>query len=345
MKDLVPVRSIIVDDLKSQIDDVRDNLRPALEAEGYFFDVVKECEAHWEASEYLVRHPDGVDLVVTDILWPRPSGSVPRQASSGLGVIGYAAKWCPSALLVALSLGDENHITVERDALKAGAHIVRLHGKHLPGDNGLGWMELGQAISSALRAGVPYPISPSPEVEAMLGAGKTPASADGVVEVVAALKRIPQIAKPLVDRRKGRPGITVRDEYDLQDLVECVLWTLCDDVRAEERTPSSAGSSSVMDFLLLASTVALEVKVATKTHGEKELKAELLVDRNDYRTHPSVRRIVAVVFDLASAMRNPRGFETDLTGRWEGIEMVTVVVDAGGLRREAGSQGVGTTAS
>lgn len=40
------------------------------------------------------------------------------------------------------------------------------------------------------------------------------------------------------------------DEYDLQDLVESLLRFLYNDVRPEERTPSYAGSSSVMDFLL-----------------------------------------------------------------------------------------------
>jgi REase_DpnII-MboI len=56
--------------------------------------------------------------------------------------------------------------------------------------------------------------------------------------------------RPIVQRRRGRSGIRIEDEYDLQDAVEVLLRCLFRDVRIEEPTPGSAGSSSRMDFLL-----------------------------------------------------------------------------------------------
>lgn len=42
----------------------------------------------------------------------------------------------------------------------------------------------------------------------------------------------------------------LEDEYDVQDLPHALLLLYFDDVRAEEWTPSYAGKSARMDFLL-----------------------------------------------------------------------------------------------
>jgi hypothetical protein len=326
---------MIVDDQRSQIDDIKRNLSPALELVECAIEIVAEFEDHAEATQYLVRNPGSLDLIVTDVLWPRTSGRRPRQDAPGLQVIRFSEHKCPEALLVALSLGDENHISIDRDAMKAGAHIVRLHEKDLPGDDGSGWIELGETIARTIRDGRPYAKSPSPGTTHGPGGGPGRSLADDVRDVVLILRRMGQICKPLVARRRGRAGIDVTDEYDLQDLVETVLRTLYDDVRPEERTPSSAGSSSTIDFYVRESALAVEVKVATATHREKQIKEELLVDRNDYRTHASVRAVVAVVFDIASVYRNPRGFEVDLSEHSEQFRFEVIVVDALSLRRRS----------
>lgn len=317
-------RSIIVDDLATMITDIRRNLSPALELEGVLLEVLEEFTDYTAAGSYLVKNPGSVDLVVTDVLWPRPAGSVPRQEQQGLQVIRYARDSSPDALIVALSLGDEVHRTVRRWATEAGAHIVRLHDEDLPGEDGSGWLELGRIIADRLRAGPPYPKSPSPPMEITADAFGPGA---GVRDLVVALRRLRQVARPLVRRRRQRPGLELVDETDIQDLVEAVLWAWYDDVRPEERTPSIGGSSSVIDFLLRDSSIAVEVKVASTRHSERKVKEELLIDANDYAGHPSVRTLVAVVADLESAIRNPKGFETDLSGTKDRLLLQTIVVD------------------
>jgi hypothetical protein len=144
--------------------------------------------------------------------------------------------------------------------------------------------------------------------------------------LVSSLRRLASALRPLVKRRRGRAGISVSDEYDLQDLVESLLKSLYNDVRPEERTPSYAGASSVMDFLLKDDAIAVEVKVTAKGRLPKQIKNELLVDIHDYQQHPSVRTLIAVVYDLASTFDNPVGFEKDLSGRHGNIDVIVLVV-------------------
>ena len=328
------LRAILVDDQRSQIEDIKRNLTPALELVGHTLQVVKEFEDHAEATQYLVRHPGSLDLIVTDILWPKASGRHPRQDPLGLQVLRYGESKCPEALLVALSLGDENHISIDRDAIGAGAHIVRLHEKDLPGRDGSGWIELGQTIARTIHGGRPYSKSPSPGVTHEPPPGGSRSIDDEVRKLTGVLRRVPQICQSIVNRRRSRVGIAADDEYDMQDLVDVVLRVLYEDVRPEERTPSSAGSSSTIDFLVRDASIAIELKVATATHRERKIKEELLIDRNDYKAHPSVRAVIAVVFDLTATIRNPRGFESDLFERRSDSVFEVVVVDAAALFRK-----------
>ena len=58
------------------------------------------------------------------------------------------------------------------------------------------------------------------------------------------------IAKQLTNRHNNRETIEIRDEYDVQDLLHAILRIFFEDIRPEESTPSYAGKSSRMDFLL-----------------------------------------------------------------------------------------------
>lgn len=130
----------------------------------------------------------------------------------------------------------------------------------------------------------------------------------------------------VVRRRQGRASLRIDDEYDLQDLVELLLRSLYSDVRHEEPTPSSAGSSSRMDLHLREGRTAVEVKVTAPRRGEAHIKPELLIDINDYRGHPTVDTLIAVIYDLAGTFENPAGFEHDLSGRRDGLDIRVLVV-------------------
>jgi len=56
--------------------------------------------------------------------------------------------------------------------------------------------------------------------------------------------RFSGVARQLHSRRADRPGLEIKDEYDVQYLLHALLRIWFDDVRIEEWTPSYAGRSS-----------------------------------------------------------------------------------------------------
>lgn len=140
------------------------------------------------------------------------------------------------------------------------------------------------------------------------------------------LRRLPAAARPLVgERTHDRASIPVRDEYDAQAFVHVALRLLYVDVRPEEPAPSSAGKASRIDFLVRDQRIAVEVKVTSPSHGERNIRKEIIEDKHEYRTHPHVTQLLVVVFDLFNKFSNPVGFEYDLSETVGGLRSVVVV--------------------
>jgi hypothetical protein len=156
--------------------------------------------------------------------------------------------------------------------------------------------------------------------------------------LLSSLRRLTMGAlRPFITRRRNHQALSFDDEYDMQDAVEVLLRTLYSDVRAEEPTPSSAGSSSRMDLHIRQASTAVEVKVTRPGRGREPVKGEILRDINDYRNHPHVRVLIVAVYDLADTFENPAGFEGDLSGQHNGLEVHVLVVPWVGPRRPPGA--------
>ena len=84
-------------------------------------------------------------------------------------------------------------------------------------------------------------------------------------------ERFHLVAQQLRDRHDNRGTLEVEDEYDTQDLIHSLLHLHFDDIRPEEWTPSYAGGSSRMDFLLKQEKIVIEVKKTRKGLGAKEV--------------------------------------------------------------------------
>ena len=76
-------------------------------------------------------------------------------------------------------------------------------------------------------------------------------SSNPIIVLEELLKQFHAVSKQLRRRYNNRPTLDIEDEYDVQDLLHSLLRIFFKDIRAEEWTPSYAGSSSRMDFLLL----------------------------------------------------------------------------------------------
>ena len=157
-----------------------------------------------------------------------------------------------------------------------------------------------------------------------------PMKPDNIQELLMILLRgLRRAMHPLTHRRKGAQPLSFSSEYDVQDLLHSMLRPWISDIRPEEFTPSYAGSSTRMDFLLPAHSLVIELKfVRDRAHG-KRIGDELIVDIEHYRRHPACNSLWCVVYDPEHLLTNAEGLRTDLEGARrtkDGELMVKVLV-------------------
>ena len=119
---------------------------------------------------------------------------------------------------------------------------------------------------------------------------------------------------PLTHRRKGSTPLTFHSEYDVQDLLHALLRPWVGDIRPEEFTPSYAGSSTRMDFLLPAHELVIETKIVRDRTHAKKIGDELIIDIDHYRKHPDCKRLWCVIYDPEHFITNADGLKNDLEG-------------------------------
>jgi len=139
-------------------------------------------------------------------------------------------------------------------------------------------------------------------------------------------ERFHLVANQLKRRHNGRETLIIRDEYDVQDLLEALLKLFFTDVRPEEWCPSYAGSSKRMDFLLKNEGIIIEVKKTRDGLKDKEIGEQLIIDIANYKKHPDCKLLYCFVYDPDALIRNPRGIESDLSGDIDGLTVRVRVV-------------------
>lgn len=138
-------------------------------------------------------------------------------------------------------------------------------------------------------------------------------------------ERFHLVARQLRDRYDARNTLDVQDEYDVQNLLHSLMHLHFNDIRPEEWTPSYAGKSSRMDFLLKEEQIVIEVKKTRNGLRAKELGSQLIEDIARYESHPNCEALVCFVYDPDGLISNPRGIENDLR-RSEGSLKVEVLI-------------------
>ena len=178
-------------------------------------------------------------------------------------------------------------------------------------DNGLQYYQGGRVIPNGLKpSSLPMPdqITETTSSHAPVG----PSSLDKLLSVV--VRGLPRAMHPLSNRRKGAATLSFRYEYDVQDLLHAMLRPWVADVRAEEFTPSYAGSSTRMDFLLPDHATVIETKFVRDQRHAKKLGDELVIDIAHYRAHPDCKHLWCVVYDPDQQIKNAGGLQSDLEG-------------------------------
>jgi hypothetical protein len=149
--------------------------------------------------------------------------------------------------------------------------------------------------------------------------------AKGMQRVIQVCRRFPLVARQLQQRHSNRPTLTMDDEYDVQDLFRALLKIDFDDVRAEEWTPSYAGKSARLDFLLKREGIVIEIKKTRPTLGTKEVGDQLIIDIERYKAHPDCKCLICFVYDPEFRIGNPAEIEGDLTGGRDRLDVRVLI--------------------
>lgn len=137
------------------------------------------------------------------------------------------------------------------------------------------------------------------------------------------------VAEQLKHRHSNRETLKIKDEYDVQDLIFALLKLYFDDIRPEEVTPSYAGGSSRMDFLLKNENIVIEVKKTRDKLRDKEIGNQLIEDITRYQQHPNCRLLFCFVYDPDHLILNPSGLENHLNTSNEKFEVNVFITPKG----------------
>ena len=136
-----------------------------------------------------------------------------------------------------------------------------------------------------------------------------------------------KIVRKLRDRHGDKTPLEVSDEYDVQYLLNALLVLWFDDVRREEPTPSFAGKSSRIDFLLKKEKIGVEVKMTRQGLADKEVRDQLIIDIESYKEHPDCNALICFIYDPEGWIANSTALIKDLQGQSRDDLEISVVIE------------------
>jgi hypothetical protein len=165
------------------------------------------------------------------------------------------------------------------------------------------------------------------EADAILSKYEPPAIVEEANQKVENIfRKFHSIVVEINRRYSHRDTLQVKDEYDVQDLLRGLLRIHFSDIRKEEWTPSYAGGSKRIDFLLRNEQIAIETKMTRERLTAREVGDELIIDIAHYRRHPDCQTLYCFVYDPDDRLLNPRGLEIDLTRKHEKLDVKVIIM-------------------
>jgi len=149
------------------------------------------------------------------------------------------------------------------------------------------------------------------------------------VEALAIVRRMcsrfHSVVRQLCKRYDDRPSLDIDDEYDVQDLLHAILWINFNDIRTEEWTPTYAGGSARMDFLLKEYGIVIETKKTRKAFGSKEIGRQLIDDIAKYKQSPDCKTLICFIYDPEERINNRDGLINDLEALGKEVNVKVVI--------------------
>lgn len=121
-----------------------------------------------------------------------------------------------------------------------------------------------------------------------------------------------EVVKQLQKSVHDSTVLEIKNEYGVQNLVHALLKLHFNDIRPEEWTPSYAGSSARIDFVLPDEKTVIEIKKTREGLTSKKIGEELIIDIAKYQTHPDCQLLYCFIYDPDELITNPAGLIKDL---------------------------------
>lgn len=174
--------------------------------------------------------------------------------------------------------------------------------------------------------GEAFPWAEAQKQKAMNAAIKTEPSKEDQIELLKQIcRKFPLFARQIQNRHGSRGTIEFNDEYDVQDALHAILKLHFKDIRSEEYTPSYAGGSSRIDFLLHDEEIAIEIKKTRQGLKDKEVGEQLIIDKERYKSHPKCKTLICFIYDPEHRIGNPPAIEKDLTKKDGELQVLAII--------------------
>lgn len=233
---------------------------------------------------------------------------------SEIGTLAAKERFCPefkkwhrgTSVLLQRIFGREAYQVSDFTTIKFVYQGVHVLGDSLPFEN---------RYRAALKEAEAILISIYQEIEEFGLNPSGPVAPNPICSIETILLRFHAIARQLRVRHSQRESLDIKDEHDVHDLLNALLWLYFRDIRPEEWTPSYGGNASRMDFLLKEEQIVIEVKMTRKGFSDRDVIDQLLVDIARYEEHPDCKTLVCFVYDPDGWIGNSTAVVSDLEKR------------------------------
>ncbi len=117
--------------------------------------------------------------------------------------------------------------------------------------------------------------------------------------VLTACRQLPDVARALANRsRSDRPPFLIKDEYDVQDVLQAALRSAITGSVREEPIGKLAGTrASRADITIAELGIVIEVKYARRPSDQKRIVEEFSQDLLHYAQWPPLKTIVLLIYN------------------------------------------------
>ncbi len=134
------------------------------------------------------------------------------------------------------------------------------------------------------------------------------------------------VRKITQNRREGHEVFTIKDEYDVQDLLYFLLKSIFPTLKEEDPTPRVGGKFNRIDLIIREEEILIEVKmIKSGDSNEKKFVEELKTDIQSYYQCQWLKHLICFVYDPYKKTKDKQNFY-DLIGP-QSIKNVNFYVD------------------